>query len=88
MVGTERKSQGLRDWEVEGGRKEGHQVGPFIVLCPGVSLAGQGSPFFFLSFYLFYFIYLTVLGPCCSMWDLVPLAGIEPRASCVGSVES
>ena len=57
MVGTERKSQGLRDWEVEGGRKEGHQVGPFIVLCPGVSLAGQGSPFFFPKF-LFILFYL------------------------------
>ena len=38
------------------GRKEGHQVGPFVVLCPGVSLAGQARPF--LSFFFFKFLFI------------------------------
>ena len=88
MVGAERKSQGLRGWEVGGARKEGHQVGPFVVLCPGVSLAGQSRPFisFFFNFLFILFnlylilFYLTVLGLCCGMGDLVPRSGIEPGA--------
>ena len=95
MVGAERKSQGLRGREVGGVRKEGHQVGPFVVLCPGVSLAGQARPFisflkkFFILFKLYLILFnLTMLGLCCGMGDLVPRSGIEPGAPCVGSVES
>ena len=33
-------------------------------------------------------IYLAALGLSCSMWDLVPLPGIEPWALCIRSMES
>ena len=34
------------------------------------------------------FIYLAVLGLSCSLWDLVPWSGIEPRPPALGSAKS
>ena len=42
----------------------------------------QASSSFFFFFLIF--IYLTVPSVSCSMWDLVPWAGIEPRSSTLG----
>ena len=49
----------------------------------------RDTEFCFLFFfkYLFLFISLTVLGLSCSMGDLLPWPGIEPRAPCIGSME-
>ena len=52
--------------------------------------AKYSSPFKImpLNFKNIYFIYLTLPGLSCSMWNLVPWSGIEPGAPCVGSAES
>ena len=33
-------------------------------------------------------IYVAAPGVSCGIWDLVPWPGIEPRAICIGSMES
>ena len=39
-------------------------------------------------FLKYLFINLAVPGLSCSMWDLVPWPGIEPKPPCIGSTES
>ena len=51
---------------------------PFILLPRGDSL----TPFFFKKII---FIYLSVLGLSCGIWDLVSRPGIEPRPPALGT---
>ena len=39
----------------------------------------------YIYIYIFFFIYLDVPGLSCSMWNLVPLPGIEPWPPALGT---
>ena len=44
------------------------------------------KPFFFFHTFIFIYLFLSVLGLCCSMWDLVPLPRIEPVPPTLGAL--
>ena len=61
-----------------------HQIPGGQARVEGSFHDGKGTT----SSFFFFVIYLATPVLCCSMWDLFPRPGIEPRASCIGDAES